>query len=101
MPALRAGARERVVLPQDRGLEVSSSWPGWSPSSSLSLPPDRPVDLERFRLPARAVEREHQQRGRALLVRMLGDERLELADELRVTPELELGVDALDLRRQS
>src|SRR5262249_39835720 len=52
-----------------------------------------PVRLERFSLPARAVEGEHELPAEPLRERILGDQRLELTHDLRVTPELELGLD--------
>ena len=58
------------------------------------------VRLERLRLASGAVEREHQLRPQALAQRMLGDERLELAHELRVPARLELGLDSLLERRE-
>ena len=61
--------------------------------------PGRPIDLERFRLAAAAVEREHQLAAQPLAQRMARDELLQLADEHRVPSELELGVDPLLLRR--
>ena len=48
------------------------------------------IDLERLRLPARAVEREHQLGAQPLAQRMSVDERLELGDELRVCADREL-----------
>ena len=53
------------------------------------------VGLERLGLPAGAIEREHQLRAQPLAQRILGDERLQLADELGVAAGLEVGVDAL------
>ena len=47
-----------------------------------------------------AVEREHQQPRRALLIRVFRDQGLELTDDLHVMPEPELGVRLLDLCRQ-
>jgi hypothetical protein len=55
--------------------------------------PSLPVDRERLGLPARAVERAHERGGESLAQRMLVDERLELADELGVTAEREVGVE--------
>ena len=51
------------------------------------------VDAESFRLTAGPVEREHELRAQPLAERVLGDERLELGDEVCMTPELELGLD--------
>jgi hypothetical protein len=45
-----------------------------------------PVGLERFRLSARAVERDHELPAQALPIGVLVDQRLELPDEARVTP---------------
>src|SRR5207248_11173614 len=61
----------------------------------------RAVDLERLRLAARPVEGEHEPAAQPLLERMLGDERLELADELGVAAEREVGLDPLEQRRQA
>ena len=49
--------------------------PGW---------PWPPVGVQCLRLPARAVEREHQLAAQALRQRVLGDQALELSDELGV-----------------
>src|SRR5262249_56843039 len=50
---------------------------------------------ERLGLPPGAVEREHQLPAEALTQRVPSHEPLELADELRVAAELEIGVDPL------
>ena len=52
------------------------------------------VDLESFRVPTRAIEREHELSDELLPVRILGDERLKLSDGLLVPAERELRVDA-------
>jgi hypothetical protein len=59
-----------------------------------------PVALERFGLAARAVQREHQLRAEPLVQRVVGDETLQLADELGVAAEGEVGVDAGLERRE-
>ena len=51
------------------------------------------VRTERFRLTAGAVEREHVLRAEALVDRELLAQHLQLSDQLRVTPERELGLD--------
>src|SRR4051794_39806067 len=51
-------------------------------------------------LTARAVEREHQPTAQPLPVRMLDDQHLQLADQLRVAAEREIGLDPLLHRRQ-
>ena len=53
------------------------------------------VDVERLGLTAGAIESKHQLTTQPLSERELGDERLELGDEARPLPELEVGVDAL------
>ena len=58
------------------------------------------VDLERLRLPAGAVEREHELCPQPLAQRMRADERLELADELRVLADRELRLRALLHQRE-
>ena len=58
------------------------------------------VRLERLGLPSAAVERKHQLSARPLPERVLAHDRLELADELGGTAELELGLDSLLDRSQ-
>ena len=58
------------------------------------------VGLQGLRLPARPVQRRHQVAAQTLAQRVLGDERLELPDQLVVAPEGEVGVDAELDRRQ-
>ena len=53
------------------------------------------VHLQRFGLPARAIQREHQLPAERLAKRMLAYERLELTDDVAVPAELEVGVDPL------
>ena len=50
--------------------------------------------VQRIRLPPGAVEREHVPCTQALPMRMLGDERLELADERGVPTLIEIRRDA-------
>ncbi len=58
------------------------------------------VDLERFGLPARPVEREHQVAAKPLAKRMLVGEGLELSDQVAVTACFELRLDAVLERRE-
>ena len=51
--------------------------------------------LERIRLPARAVEREHQLGAKALTERVFDDEPLELENDLLVAAEVELDLNPL------
>ncbi len=55
----------------------------------------RLVDLQRVGLAAGAVEGEHELAAQALLQRMLGGEGFQLADQLGVLAEREVGLDAL------
>ena len=87
-----------------RRIARSSRWsssPGSSPSSLRELAPRRPVDLQRLGLARRAVEREHQLAAQPLAQRVLGDQRLQLADQVRVPAGGEVGVDALLERRRA
>ncbi len=59
------------------------------------------VHGERVRLSAGAIEREHQLRAQPLSERLLRDQLLELADELAVSAEREIGVDPVLERCQS
>ena len=96
----RPPALERRVLPQDRPLEPLQLLARLEPELVRQLAPGHPVASQRLGLAAGAVEREHQLAAQALPQRMLGDERLELADELGVTAERQVGVDPLLERRQ-
>ena len=53
------------------------------------------VGRQRLGLAPGTVEREHQLGTRPFAERLGGDDRLELADELRMTPEREIGVDPI------
>ena len=61
----------------------------------------RAVGVERIGLPAGAIEREEQLAHKALTRRVIGDERLELRDELDVAASLEVAVDAVLDRGES
>ena len=52
------------------------------------------VGLQRFRLPSRAIEREHELSPEALTQRVLPDQRLELGDNHRVATTGEIRLDA-------
>ena len=61
-----------------------SSGPGSTPIASTSAVARLAVGVERVGLPAAAVQRQHPLRVQPLAQRLLGDERLELADHLAV-----------------
>ena len=86
---------QRRVLPQDRALELLELH-----ARLESQPLDEHaarflVGGEGVGLAPRPVEREHELSAKALPQRIAGDERLQLGDELGMSPELEVGVDAL------
>ena len=62
--------------------------------------PRRAEGLERLRLPAAAVQGEHQLAAQALSQRVLARQRLQLADELVVAADREIGVDPVLERGQ-
>ena len=91
---------ERRVLLQHEPLELLQPRRRVDPEVVLQHPPEALERLQRLRMPAAAVEREHQLPSQPLPERMAADERVELGDELRMTAERQLGVDALLLARQ-
>ena len=91
---------ERRVLLEDRALELPQRLAGLDAELLDERPARALVDGERVGLAAGAVERQHQLAADALAQWLLGDEALELADELDVAPERELRVGAVFERRQ-
>ena len=91
---LRPGEIQRRVLPEDRALEVPQDRPGLDPQLVDERRPRRAVDRQRFRLAARAVQREHQLTSQPFAQRTRRNERCELADQLRMPAECEVGLDA-------
>ena len=87
--------QQRLVLAQDRGLELAELGAGVDAELLDERLARAAVGGERVRLPAGPVEREHQLGARPLAQGLRIDERLELRDELRVTAECEVGVDPL------
>ena len=84
---------ERGILSQDCLLELTQGTAGVDPELLDQHPARLLVDLERLRLTARPIERQHQLAAQALPERVLGNERLELADELGVAAEREVRFD--------
>ena len=64
--------------------------PGRAPRRAAA---SRTVDVERLRLPARAVEGKHQLTAKALAEWVPADQALQLGNELRLAGELEIGID--------
>ena len=80
---------------EDRGLELLQLAPRVEAEVLDQRRPHAPEGVERFGLPAGAVERQHQLRVHTLAVGMFGGQRLELADHRAVLAERELDVEPL------
>ena len=93
--------KERLVLAQDRGLELLEAGPRLHPELLDQGVAGGAVGPERVRLPARAVEREHELRARPLAQRLRVDDGLQLGHELDVAAEREIGVDPFLQRHES
>ena len=89
------------ILIEDRSFEAAQFRPRLDGELLDQSGSRRPIGVQSVRLPARAVEREHELAAQALRQRVLGDETLELADELAVTTEREIRVDAILERGQA
>src|SRR5438067_2015940 len=86
-PAAVDGERLR---PEDRGMHAAQKRARLEPQLLDEQLASLAVGLERLRLPAGAVEGEHQLGPQPLAQRMGADEPLELGDELRVRADREL-----------
>ena len=89
----RCGARKRLVLGEDRLLELLELRAGLEAELGDERLARVRVRVERVRLTPGAVEREHQLCAQPLAQRVRSNERRELADQLRVPPAGEVGVD--------
>ena len=87
--------QERVVLAEDRGLELAQLRAGVDAELLDEGLARGAVGGESIGLPAGTVEREHELRARPFAQWLRGDERLELGDELCVAAEREIGLDPL------
>ena len=99
--ASRAGRRDARLVAQDLRLEPLELRAGLDAQLLDEARAGVLVGVERFRLPARAVEREHELAAERLAERVLSDQRLELADDVAVPPELEIRLDPLLERDES
>jgi len=90
-----AGRLEIELLAENRRLELLQTRARLDPQLLDEHPTPLLEHLERLRLPAGAVEREHQLLPEPLAKRVLADERFELAGELRGRSRLEVGVEPL------
>ena len=86
---------ERRILAQDCLLELTQLARGIDPELVHERTPSVLIDLERLRLPTRAVEREHQLCTQPLAQRMLANERLQLANERGLAALGEVGFDSV------
>ena len=84
---------QRRVLPKDRPLQLLERRARIDPELVDEGPARILVGVQGLRLPTRPVQRRHQIPPQALAERVLGDECLELSDQLVVAPEREVGVD--------
>ena len=98
--AVRRRALEAGILDEHAPLEVLQRRARVDPELVGERAPERLVARERLGLTARAVEREHLLRAKALAQRVTGDERLELAHHLGVATQREVGLDAPLERRE-
>ena len=91
----RAAADRERLLAEDRGVHSAQERARLEAELFDEELAPFPVGLERLRLPARAVEREHQLRPQPLAQRIRADEPLELGHELGVLADRELRLGAL------
>ena len=94
-PLVGGRARERGIVLEDRALEPVELLARLDAELVDQQPPPVAVDLQRLRLPPRAVEGEHELSAQALAQRVFTDERLELGDDVLVSCQREIGFDAL------
>ena len=84
---------QRRVLPKDRPLQLLERRARVDPELVDEGPARILVGVQGLRLPTRPVQRRHQIPPQAFAERVLGDQCLELPDQLVVTPEREVSVD--------
>src|SRR5262249_41610971 len=92
---------QRRVLQQDRAFERLQGSTGIQPELAVQELSRLAVDLERVRLPACAIEGEHQLTAQPLSQGMSGDKRLELAHQLGVAAQSQVRLDSLLERRDT
>ena len=89
------GEVERRVLHEDRLLEPPQCGGGLEAELVSKRRTRAVVGGERVGLPARPIEREHEQTARALAQGVLADQRFQLWHHLGMTPECEVGFEPL------
>src|SRR6476620_5945021 len=89
----RVRAGQSPVVTEDAPVELPQLLAGLDSELLDEHAPRRAVASERVRLPSRAVVGEHELGKNALVVRMFGDEDLELGDQVSSLPEREIGLE--------
>jgi hypothetical protein len=92
---------ERGVVSEDVPLEVVEGAAGIDAELVDERSARALIDGEGVRLTTAAIERQHLQRTDALAQRMLLRERREFSDEIRMTSETQVGLDAILERHQA
>ena len=85
-PTAGRSGRQLGVVREDHALHPPQLRPRLDPELVHQQLAARAHRLERLRLPAGSVQRQHQLRAQALAERVLGDQRAQLADQVRVAP---------------
>ena len=92
--------RERVVLPEDRLLELAERRARLDPELLVEEGTRVAIRGQRIGLPAAPVQAEHQLSAQSLVERMHRDELLDLRQDVRMSLKRQLGVDQLLARGQ-
>jgi hypothetical protein len=98
---LRPRRRQLGVLSEDPPFQLLQRATRLDAQLLDELPARVRVDLERLPLPSRSIESQHQLTAEPLAQRLLGDEALELRDELGVPAAPEVGVEPVLERDQT
>ncbi len=97
----RSRAGEGGVVLEDPAVKRAQLVARFDPELLDERPPHLTVGGERVRLPARAVEREHELGAEVLAEGMLRDQLLELGDQLAGSPEREVGLETILQRSEA
>ena len=89
------GRRQRRAVAQHVGLQLAQRRAGLEAELLDHDPAPVAVGVERLRLPSAAVQRQHQEGSGPLAQRVPADERLQLAHDLGMAAEGQIGLDAL------
>ena len=89
------GRRQRWIVGQYRPLELLQALAGLEPELLGERAPSLVVEAQSVRLSAGAVQREHELTARPLPQRVLGDETLQLGNDVSVATESQLGIEPL------